>query len=898
MSAQILATKLYTPLSRPGSVPRPRLIDRLNAGTHGKLTLVSAPAGFGKTTLVAEWISSGNFQDAWLSLDDDDRDPVRFLAYFVAALQTIEPEIGADILKLLESPQPPPITSLLVPLINELAAISQDFVLVLDDYHALDSAEINAALAFLVDNQPPQMHLVIITREDPRLPLARLRARGQLAELRAADLRFTPDEAAEFLNEAMGLSLSPDDIAALEQRTEGWIAGLQLAAVSLRQEQDTHRFIQAFSGSHHFVLDYLMEEVLHHQPTKIQDFLLKTSIFDRMCASLCDAVLLDDAHVAADMLEYIRQANLFLIPLDNERRWYRYHHLFGDLLRKRLGQFTGIDINTMHIRASEWYEQRASPTDAVHHAFAAEDFERAADLIELAWPDMDGSFQTATWLRWIARLPDEIIRVRPVLSTDYAWSLLQRGELEATEVYLRNAERLLNEAEREMVVADEAQFQTLPATIASARAYLAQALGDVPATVRYGQQALDLLPENDYLRRGIAASLLGVAYYASGDLEMAHRTLAEGMADLQTAGNLLFAIRGTYILADIRLAQGRLQGAIRTYEQSLQLAAEQGESVLRGTADLYLRLSELYVEQNDLDAATELRLRSEELGEQKASPIWQYRLCLARARIKQAEGDLEGALDLLNEADRRYVRTPVPDIQPVGAMKARAWIMQGRLTEALAWVHEQGLSAADDLSFLHEFEHITLARVLIARHKNGVEGAMHEAVGLLERLLEAAEVGGRNGSMIEILIQQALAYKAQDDITPALAPLERALALAEPEGYVRTFVDEGTPMAYLLSQAIEHGIMPGYARTLLNILETTAGSTLPPESQALIEPLSERELEILALVAEGLSNHEISERLFISLSTVKGHNRNIFDKLYVKRRTEAVARARELGLIE
>jgi LuxR family maltose regulon positive regulatory protein len=416
--------------------------------------------------------------------------------------------------------------------------------------------------------------------------------------------------------------------------------------------------------------------------------------------------------------------------------------------------------------------------------------------------------------------------------------------------------------------------------------------------VRYGQQALDLLPENDNLRRGIAASLLGVAYYVSGDLEMAHRTLAEGMADLQTAGNLLFAIRGTYILADIRLAQGRLQDAIRTYEQSLQLAAEQGESVLRGTADLYLRLSEVYVEQNNLDAATELRLRSEELGEQKASPIWQYRLCLARARIKQAEGDLESALDLLNEAERRYVRTPVPDIQPVGAMKARAWIMQGRLNEALAWVHEQGLSAADNLSFLHEFEHITLARVLIVQHKNGVEGAMHVAMRLLERLLEAAEVGGRNGSMIEILVQQALAYEAQDNIHLALAPLERALSLAEPEGYIRTFVDERQPMAYLLSQAIEHGIMPRYARTLLNTLETTAGSALPPASQALIEPLSERELEILALVADGLSNREISERLFVALSTVKGHNRNIFDKLYVKRRTEAVARARELGLIE
>ena len=507
------------PRTGPSSVARPHLIERLNAGLHSKLTLISAPAGFGKTTLVTEWIAADERPVAWLSLDESDNDPVRFLTYIVAALQTIEPQIGAGILNC-ESPQPPTIASLLTPLLNEIVTITQDFMLVLDDYHVLDSSEINAVLTFLIDNQPPQMHLVITTREDPRLPLARLRARGRLTELRAADLRFTSDEAAEFLNQAMELNLPSDDVAALEQRTEGWIAGLQLAAISMRGVGDKSGFIQSFTGSHHFVLDYLVEEVLSHQPPHIQDFLLKTSTLERMCGPLCDAVL-QDGEDAQATLESIRQANLFLIPLDNERRWYRYHHLFGDLLRKRLGQLTGIDINTMHIRASEWYEQNASPTDAVHHAFAAEDFERAADLIELAWPDMEGSFQIATWLRWVARLPDEIIRVRPVLSTDHAWSLLQRGELEAAEVYLRHAERRLNAAESEMVVTDEAQFQTLPATIASARAYLAQALGDVPATVRYGQQALDLLPENDNLRRGIAASLLGVAYYASGDLEMA-----------------------------------------------------------------------------------------------------------------------------------------------------------------------------------------------------------------------------------------------------------------------------------------------------------------------------------------------------------------------------------------
>lgn len=950
MSTPILVTKLFVPLPRMKVVPRPRLTERLNEALQGKLTLVSAPAGFGKTTLVSAWVSHfrlpilgfgldapaaqsiqnpksklQNRAVAWLSLDEGDNDPTHFLTYFVAALQTIAPQLGEEVLDLLQSPQPPPIESMLADLLNEITTISDAFVLVLDDYHVIDAQAVDQALTFLLEHLPPQLHLVITTREDPLLPLARLRARGELTELRAADLRFTPDEATTFLNQVMGLDLTAEEVAALESRTEGWIAGLQLAALSMQGRADVSGFIRAFAGDNRYIVDYLVEEVLQRQPEQVRSFLLQTSILERLSGPLCDAVT--DQAAGNMLLGTLERGNLFVLPLDDQRHWYRYHHLFADVLYAHLIDEQPERVPILHRRASEWYEQNGLRADAVRHALAAKDFERAAGLVELAWPAMERRFQSATWLGWARALPDEVVRARPVLSVAYAWALLNGGDLEAAEKRLQNAERWLDPTvERSprlspedlrpatapkggdplgAVIIDQKQFRTLPASIATARAYRAQALGDVPGTMQYARRALDLLPVEEHLQRGIVAALLGLAYWTSGELEAAHDTLAGGMANMRIGGNLLFALRGTYGLADIRLAQGRLREAIRIYEQSLQLAAEQGNSVLRGTADLHLGLSQLYLEQDDAKAATEYLLRSKELGKQDASPHWQYRLCLAQARIKKAEGDLDGALDLLDEAERLYVRTPVPDVSPIGALRARVWVAQGRLAEARDWVRTQGLSVEDDLSYLREFEHITLTRVLIAEHKNeSADHAILEAIGFLERLLQAAEEGGRRGSAIEILLLQALAYEAQSDISRALASLERALLLAEPEGYIRLFVDEGPPMAHLVAEAVAQGIMPDYTGKLLAAF--AAGEqkhngldslSIAPADQPLIEPLSQRELEVLRLIAQGLSNREISERLFLALSSVKGHNRNIFGKLQVKRRTEAVARARELGLL-
>jgi LuxR family maltose regulon positive regulatory protein len=959
----LLTTKLYIPPPLPNLVERPRLVKRLDEGLRlgHRLTLISAPAGFGKTTLLSEWIHSGVSSKeygvrgeyepvgemsptphsllptprfAWLSLDEGDNDLTRFLTYFIAALnraEGTEATIGEGALGMLQSPQPPT-EALLTSLINEVAAVPDRIILVLDDYHVIESSPVDNALTFTLEHLPPPergLHLVIATREDPHLSLARLRARGQLTELRAADLRFTPDEVATFLNQVMGLNLSAEDIAALETRTEGWIAGLQLAALalqgtlSMRGREDVPGFIKAFAGDNRYIVDFLVEEVLQRQPEHVRSFLLRTSILDRLSGPLCDAVCFGMAEIPRQedgrgMLEALERGNLFVVPLDDKRQWYRYHHLFADVLYTHLMEEQPDRVPTLHRRASEWYEREDLPADAVRHAIAAEDFERAAGLAELAWPAWSGSFQSIAWLGWVKDLPDELVRARPVLSVSYAWAFLNAGKLEAAEARLRDAERWLepttdmgerpeapsteacpfnkfrasSERSRRMVVVDEEQFRSLPASLATARAYHAQAIGDVPGTLKYTQRVLDLLPEGDSQWRGDATALLGLAYWASGDLEAAHRTFSDGLAGMKPFD----VIVGTFVLADIKMTLGYLHEAVSACEHALQLATEHGEPMPLGTEDVYTGISGLHRERGDLEAAAQDLATSKKLGEGVELPDWQYRWCIAQARLNETLGDLDGALDLLDKAKRLYVRTPLPDVRPIAAMKTRVWVAQGRLTEALGWARERGLSVDDDLSYLREFEHVTLARVLIARHKSDrVDGSIHEAMGLIERLLQAAEEGGRTGSVIEFLVLQALAHHAQGDIPRALDPLERALTLAEPEGYVRIFVDEGRPMAALLREAAKHGIAPNYVSRLRAAFGKAEGTT--PATQLLIEPLSERELEVLRLLGTELNGPEIARELTVSLNTMRTHTKNIYSKLGVNNRRAAVRRAEELDLL-
>jgi LuxR family transcriptional regulator, maltose regulon positive regulatory protein len=903
MSTPILATKLYIPRPRPNVVSRPRLLERLNEGLHGNLTLISAPAGFGKTTLLSEWVAFIDRQVAWLSLDEGESDPTRFLTYLVAAVQTIAPHIGAGMLSLLQSSQPPPPEAIVTALLNDLITIRDPFVLVLDDYHVLEAKAVDQALTYLVEHLPPQMHLVIATREDPVLPLARLRARGHLTELRAADLRFTHAEAADFLTQVMALTLSAQDIAALENRTEGWIAGLQLAALSMQGHQDVAGFIRAFAGDHRYIVDYLVEEVLERQPAPVRSFLLQTSILDRLSGSLCDAVTgQEEGHARLLALE---RGNFFVIPLDDRRHWYRYHHLFADVLSAHLLGEQPEQIPTLHRRASAWYEQHGSPADAIRHALSAGDLARAADLVELAIPTMRQSRQEAAVLGWLKALPDELLRSRPVLSAAFAQTLLVSGELEGVEARLSDAERWLDTtrdasefasaSSTEMVVVDDEEFRRLPASIALFRAAQAQARGEVANTMTYARRVLDLVPEDDHLLRGSAAGFLGLAYWTSGDLEAAHRSYAECMARVQKAGHRSDAIGCAIALADIRMAQGRLREAMRIYERGLEEALEQSAPVLRGAADMYVGMSGLLRERNDLPAATQQLLKSKELGEHTGLPQNRYRWRVAMARIREAEGDLDGALDLLSEAERLYVGDFFPNVRPVPALKTRVWVRQERLGEALDWVRKRGLSTHDDLGYLREYEHITLARVLLARYQSERrDRSLLEAMGLLERLLHEAEAGERTGSVIEILVLQALAHQAQGDTPAALVPLSRALSLAEPEGYVRMFVDEGPPMAHLLEEAARCGIAPHYVRHLLTAMGKAEDRM--PVTEGLIEPLSERELQVLRLLATHLNGPEMARELVVSLNTLHTHTKNIYSKLGVNNRRAAVLRAEELDL--
>lgn len=896
MAAAILITKLYVVPPPPKAVLRPRLLERLTGGLHRKLTLLCAPAGFGKTTLVSEWVAGCGRTVAWLSLDEGDSDPARFLTYLVASLQTVAEDIGAGVLKAIQT-SPPLVTIdefLLTTLLNEMAAVPDSFILVLDDYHVIDSEPIDRVLAFLLEHLPPRVHLVITTREDPSLPLARYRAQGQLTELRAADLRFTLGEAAEFLNQVMGLSLSAQNIAALETRTEGWIVGLQLAALSMQGREDVASFIRTFTGSHHFVLDYLLGEVLYQQTESIQTFLLRTSILQRMCGPLCEA-LCPYAH-GQQTLELLEHTNLFIVPLDNERRWYRYHHLFADLLGQRLGQNLSPEkITELHIRASDWYEQNGLMLEALGHALTAEAFVRAARLAEDIWEDMDRNFQTAAWLSWAKKLPSAVVNSRPTLCVQLGRAFSDIGDVESSETYLQNAEHAL------AGMAAEDALNSLPGTIALIRACNAQNEDNVVETVKYAELSIQLIPKESAYLLAQAVITLGFTHWATGNLEASLQAMRAWMDDMQKLGNQMFAAASTFAVADMQVILGRLNDAKKSLRQGIQQAAALGPEAETVTAHHHLGLALLAHEQGDQTAATQHLHAAAELGQHTTLVDWPHRWSLAQAKLRESAGQWDATLEWLDEAKRVFVKNPIPVLQPVEARKARVYLEQGRLDKAQAWVRERGLSTGDEVCYLAEYEHLTLVQVQLA------EGSLAGVNELLERLLTLAETQKRIGSVIEILLIQALVYQAQRNQLNALASLGQALVLAEPEGYLRVFVDKGEAMRLLLLDCRPTGetqsahSLRSYVDKILRAFSQPAKvisqPTIADQASGIVEPLTGRELEIIRLIAAGKSNREISQRLYLALSTVKGHNLRIFDKLQAENRTEAVARARELGLL-
>jgi LuxR family maltose regulon positive regulatory protein len=773
----------------------------------------------------------------------------------------------------LRSHLPPPPESILTALLNEIVTLPGNIILVLDDYHVIDAAPVDHALTFLLENLPPQLHLVIATREDPQLPLARLRARGQMTELRAADLRFNSAEAAEFLNPVMGLNLPATDIAALEDRTEGWIAGLQLAAISMQGHQHASDFIQSFTGSHRYIMDYLVEEVLNQLPASVQSFLLRTSILDRLCGSLCDAVLLDSAVPGQEVLEYIERANLFLVPLDNERRWFRYHHLFAELLRQRLHDGPE-NVDQLHARASVWLEAHGLELAAFKHATAASDFERAEHLIEGTGVPLQFRGAGTPVLRWLETLPRAALDARPSLWVTFASTLLFDGQHSAVEAKLQAAEAAL-----QGTGPDDGAAADLRGRIASMRATLGIIHGNVESILMQSLRALTYLHPDNLLFRMATTYTLGYAQQLQGNRAEATRAFTDVIATGKALGDSIYTITATLGLAQIQETDNNLRLASETYRRVLALAGDPPQPI---ACVAHLGLGRIAYQWNNLEVAQEHAQQCQKLTQQMESVTTFASCAVLLAHLRLAEGDVSGAVALLEEAET-FVRLHdfMFQMPEVAAAQVLALLRRGLLADAarLAQVHDLPLSQA---------------RVFLA------QGDAIAASGILEPLREHAEANNWPDEQLKAMVLQALAHQARGDLGTAVPLLGEALVLAERGGLIRIFVDEGLPMEHLLATAGAHELVTSFGNHLLLVFaddQQRQDHPVSPLAATLPGSMSQRELEVLRLIAAGLSNREISERLYLALDTVKGHNRKIFSKLEVRSRTEALARARELRLL-
>src|SRR5215472_5101539 len=852
----LLFTKLHVPRPRVQLVPRFHLIKRLHQGMECVLTLVSAPAGFGKTTLLAQWLAERNAPVAWLSLEPEDNDPVRFLTYLVAALQTVDAHLGVTALELLRTQEPPPPETVVALLTHDLLRfLAEDVALVLDDYHVITSEPIQRTLTALVEHLPAQVHLVLATRADPPLPLARLRARGQLIEVRANALRFSTEEASVLLRTIIDVDLSPEQIAVLERRTEGWIAGLQLAALSLQGRADVSGFLAAFTGSHRFVLDYLSEEVLSRQPAAVHTFLLRTSVLSRLNGSLCDAVTGMPGSQA--ILEALEQANLFVVALDDERQWYRYHQLFAEVLRNRLHQAEPTLVPELHRRASTWYELHSMVAEAVNHALAISDFERVAQVLEQAAMQRVQVIlpaQIQLMLGWFNALPDLLVRSRPLLCVLHAQLLqVSHAPREEIEAHLCDAEQSLQSH------AEVARF--VLGQVAWLRGILALYVGDLARCIMLSRQTLDLWPGKSEALHLPALIGTSRSFLLSGDVTATMEQQLEEMVAFARPANLFVRSGAVHLLARLQAMQGRLRQAAATYQAFVQQVGLQDLRAIVAGPAYYFGLGNIYREWNDLETAEQLLTQGlESIRHTRAANAEVVALgYMALAELYRARNDFPRALALLEEfMHLAQVREFVPLLLAWGrAAQARIELAQDHLAAALSWADGSALAEAPDLSYPREREYLTLARVRIAQGRADPAGPiLTDALRLLDRLLADAEAKARMGSALEILMVQAVALAAQHDRKRALIALERALTQAAPEGYVRLFVDEGMPMLALLQQARAHGIASGYVAVLLAAFgEPTSADSLLPTSpaDALLEPPTPRELEVLRLLARGLS---------------------------------------------
>jgi LuxR family maltose regulon positive regulatory protein len=855
-------------------VPRPRLTQRLNEGVGRKLTLISAPAGFGKTTLLSEWIPSSERGVCWVSLDENDNAPNRFWTYFLSALQMLRADLGQGALAMLSAqhPQPAPAEAIMTVLINELAAFSDNFALVLDDYHVITTPTIHNALAFLIDHQPANMHLIITTRADPPFPLARLRARSQLSELRGADLRLTLDETLAFLNQVMGLALSEQEVAAIEARTEGWVAGLQLAALSMQGRADIPGYLKSFSGSHRFIIDYLADEVLQQQPESVRDFLLHTCILDRLSGGLCDS--LTGKRDGQAMLEALEAANLFIVPLDDERRWYRYHSLFSGFLRHRLSQSQPNLVPELHRLAATWFANQGYTAEAISHALHADEFDQAAIWITQVGTSLVYRGEMSSLLRWIEKIPEAVLHQRPHLCVIYAWVLMASGQTAKAEQQIQAAEEVVPSGE------PDPDLKDLLGQMAAVRATIAANRRQVEPTIQYSQRALGYLHPHNKAVRAVITWNLAFACRLRGDRTAAHQAYQEAIALGQAAGNVSIAVLATIGLGNLQAAQCQYHPATAAYQRALQLATDEHGQLLPVGTEAHLGLAQLSYQRNDLEAARRHLRQASQLSQRMGNLDLQVPCLVLGARLKQIQGDVDAALAILGEAE-----------QLVRRHNLRRRIMEVTSAQVSTLVAQGYLTGAAHLAQLYDLP-LGQARVLLA------QGKPKAALAILEPLHQQWETDGYQANLLKVLVLQALALQADHQAEEAVRALAEALTLAEPGGLMRTFLDEGQPMATLLRRVLsKRPASPiAYVQQLLTAFQEMAESP-SPVVQPLIEPLSQRELEVLRLIAAGLSNQEIADQTYVALSTIKWHIRNIYGKLGVKSRTQAIARAQELNLL-
>jgi LuxR family maltose regulon positive regulatory protein len=926
----LLQTKLLVPPLLTDLVPRQHLIDLLVAGQRRKFTLVSAPPGFGKTTLVSSWIhqmgeggaldeGSGELHSAsldlahsrvaWVSLDEHDNDPARFWEYVIAALLKLNLAIGEGLPSNLGAAQSPSLEAILTVLINNLAALQPSIdglfplVLVLEDYHLITNDAIHEGLNFLIDHQPPSLHIVMTTRSDPPLQLSLRQGRSEITQIRASDLSFSGDEAAEFLNSVMGLDLSEMDVSALKGRTEGWIAGLHLAALSLRDQEDRHAFVNHFAGDDRYIADYLVDEVLRLQPPEIQTFLLQTSILEQLCAPLCDAVT-HRSHGQA-MLSQLERANLFLTSLDNRREWFRFHPLFADLLRRRLAESNSkADIADLHQRASRWYAEQGDAIGSIDHALNAREYREAAQLIERQAQEIFSQFRLNTLSTWIQALPQDFVDNRPLLSMIHAWALLATGKFEEVDLCLRSIESSVNA--RAVTVASQ-DWRSLDPKIRGAlvevtvvRSVVAITEFKLNAALELCQKVLPYLEDNSQPHlfneplslRTVVVFTQGLAYKHNGEIALAEEALSEAARLSLEQKNINILPAAMAHLAQLQVLQGQLHQAEQTYQRAIRLASEFSDWPSPLAAAAEIGLGHLYYEWNELDRSLPHFKAGLALAERWNNAESLSAGYIGLAKHKQAQGDGAAALTLIEELSRLLGKLEATMLLPdVERCRARLWIIQGKLTEAVGWLQASGLSTDGELEYLQEPNYLILIRILLAQER------WEEAAGLIDRLLDFAEEGMRYGRRVELLMLRALALDGQGKTTEAQEVLSRSLTQAGPEGYVRLFADEGSRMAPLLYRVAADSAHSNYIDRILGAIDLDAIAQPSAAEAQLVEPLSDREIEVLECISEGLSNREIAQRLTIALSTVKSHTRNIYSKMGVNSRTQAIAHARAWGIL-